>query len=98
MVKTALARKGLLLDDSCSFFYVDQLIGGSIFEGVHSAAGPADFNQIRLPCFTESKVNTQIILGKIAATAAPLINLLHGVFRLRRVAHTFNSRTDPAAV
>src|SRR5215471_7263055 len=93
-----LARKTLLLNDSRSFFHIDQLIGRDIFECVHTTAWPADFNQIHLLGFAQAKVNTQIILGKITAAAAHFINLLHGCLHLRRAAYTFDSRADPAAV
>src|SRR5262249_18566080 len=93
-----LPRESLALDDSRSFFYINQLIGRNVFEGVQGAAGPVYFNQIRLAGFAQAKVNTQIILGKIAATAAHLINLLHGFLQLWRAAYTFNPRADPAAI
>ena len=41
-----------------AFFYEGQLIGLDVLQRINLPAGPANFQQIDLFCFSQSKVNT----------------------------------------
>ena len=85
-------------DNAFAFFHEDQLIGFDIFQGIYLATGPADFQQLHFVRFAQTKVDPQIILREVAATAADLVNLLMRFRLARGLCDATQPGADAAAV
>src|SRR5579863_1383948 len=84
--------------NSLPFFHVDKLIHLDVLQRIDLSAGPADLKQIYLLSLANAEVNTQIVLGDVAAAAAYFIDLR---MRLRLPRHSRdapNPRADAAAI
>ena len=62
VLRRELLRKPHGTDHAFAFFYEEQLIRFRVFDGVHLAAGPADFEQINFLRLPQAEVNPQIVL------------------------------------
>src|SRR6202790_4599611 len=85
-------------NNSFALLHHDQLVGLHVFQRVHAAARPANFEQLNLLRFSNAEVHAQVILRNVAAAAAHLINLL---MRLRfpgQVGHAAQTRANSAAI
>ena len=51
------------------------LVDGHLYERLHDPAGPADLDAIHLFSLAQAEVHPQIVLRKIAAAAAHLLDL-----------------------
>ena len=57
------------------FFHLVDLVDGHLYERLHDPAGPADLDAIHLFSLAQAEVHPQIVLRKIAAAAAHLLDL-----------------------
>ena len=86
------------MGNSLSFGYVIQTIGLKILQRIKLAAGPADFEHIYFLCVANSEMHSQIVLGKITATAADFVDLLVRLGFAGNMRNTTNAGADAAAV
>src|SRR5882672_8594623 len=84
--------------DAFAFFYEDDLIGLDVLQGLHQAAGPADFEQLHLGRLADAEVDAQIVLRKIPAAAAHFVNLRMWVFFAGEMSDAFDACADAAAI
>src|SRR5580692_2781682 len=84
--------------NSFAFFHHDQLVRLHILQGVNRAAWPADFEQLHLLRFSDTKMNAQIILRNVTAATAYLVNLLVRLRFARRMRNATQAGADAAAV
>src|SRR5438045_2512697 len=64
-------------DDSLPFKHAIKLIHRQILQRIHGSRRPANLNRIDFRRGIQTKMDSQIILGKIAAAAMNLVDLRH---------------------
>src|SRR5580698_4954889 len=81
-----------------AFFHEDQLICLYVSKCVDVAAGPADFECVDLFRFSQAKVNAQIVLRNVAASAANFVDLLVWPGCAGRMGYANEACSDAASV
>src|SRR6267378_5750119 len=85
-------------DDAFAFFDEDHLVRLDVLQGFHEAAGPANLEDLDVFGFADAEVNAQIILRKIAAAAADIVDLRMQTLLAGTMRYAFDACADAAAI
>src|SRR3954462_10047387 len=88
----------IYLHNALTFFHMNHSIHIEIFQFIDVTARPAYLHQIHFVRLAQAKMHTQIILRKIAATAAHFVHLLHWVLNTGNSSHASDPSANTAAV